>query len=312
MPPLIKISIPRWLKSCFFYLIRLSFIILLISTSTHIIQKSLLSASQYEALSQEQGADQKVDHKLQQLWERLTFGLYAKGTHQQEKIEHLKAKAETAYHEATQWSLYFLWVASLWMVLHFIRWYANRKEPPSFHRSFLNDTIILSLIVLFVGLIAPVLSLTVHKDFSVIGKVVFKYEAKGILLTIAELYQRLQWFVASLILLFSVVIPILKSIAMLIAINSLNPTLRTHILKVLEAIGKWSMADVFVVALLLTFLAMDSDGYTHTQLGHGLYFFAAYCLLSLFIVSMGKPALTNKNSVDHGTKNQQDPPPRSM
>ena len=60
-----------------------------------------------------------------------------------------------------------------------------------------------------------------------------------------------------------------------------------------EAIAKWSMADVFVVALFITYLAAQASA-TPTQgpnaappllkfdarFGPGFYWFAAYCLVS--------------------------------
>jgi hypothetical protein len=61
-----------------------------------------------------------------------------------------------------------------------------------------------------------------------------------------------------------------------------------------EAIAKWSMADVFVVALFIAYLAAQASA-TPTQgpnaapallefdarFGTGFYWFAAYCLFSL-------------------------------
>ncbi len=53
-----------------------------------------------------------------------------------------------------------------------------------------------------------------------------------------------------------------------------------------KAVGKWSMADVFVVALLLTFLSLSGDGLTDARLGTGFYFFAGYVLLSLLAAQL--------------------------
>ena len=47
------------------------------------------------------------------------------------------------------------------------------------------------------------------------------------------------------------------------------------------------MTDVFVVAILLAFLANKSNELTDARLGPGLYFFAAYGLLSMVIYSSG-------------------------
>jgi len=49
----------------------------------------------------------------------------------------------------------------------------------------------------------------------------------------------------------------------------------------IKAIGRWSMTDVFVVAILLAFLTADTAQLTDATLGAGLYFFAGYGLLSI-------------------------------
>ena len=51
-----------------------------------------------------------------------------------------------------------------------------------------------------------------------------------------------------------------------------------------EKSGKWSMADVFVVAVFLAYLAfsnIQSGIQTESNTLPGLYFFLSYCLLSI-------------------------------
>ena len=69
---------------------------------------------------------------------------------------------------------------------------------------------------------------------------------------------------------------------------------RRRILQFVEAIAKWSMADVFVVALFIAYLAAQASqappgdpnvpppllAFTAT-FGPGFYWFAGYCLFSL-------------------------------
>ena len=69
---------------------------------------------------------------------------------------------------------------------------------------------------------------------------------------------------------------------------------RRRVLAFVEAIAKWSMADVFVVALLIAYLAARASAAPTTgsnaasgliaftaRFGPGFYWFAAYCLFSL-------------------------------
>ena len=89
-------------------------------------------------------------------------------------------------------------------------------------------------------------------------------------------------------MLFSVVVPALKLSLMLAqqCVSSIGLKLRIN--AVVNALAKWSMADVFVVALIITFMAGNASGgmgemlKTQAQFENGFYFFTAYCILSIF------------------------------
>ena len=94
--------------------------------------------------------------------------------------------------------------------------------------------------------------------------------------------------VAVLIVLFSVVVPLAKA---LVLIGALLPPVpvrwRRRLSGVANAIGKWSMADVFVIAVFIAFLAgngiQDGRGLVdfEASLGDGFWYFLGYCLVSL-------------------------------
>ena len=93
--------------------------------------------------------------------------------------------------------------------------------------------------------------------------------------------------VAVLIVTFSIVIPVLKlamqALALLLAGRPLGGTL----LRVNAALGKWSMADVFVMAMIIAFMAGRASGHMgellimDAQLEVGFWYFAAYCLFAI-------------------------------
>jgi hypothetical protein len=99
---------------------------------------------------------------------------------------------------------------------------------------------------------------------------------------------------ATLILLFSVIVPLTKAALVAAAVFMRNAKARVRTLKFVEAIAKWSMADVFAVALFIVFLAAQATqqppgapesappllAFT-AHFGPGFYWFAAYCLFSL-------------------------------
>jgi len=117
------------------------------------------------------------------------------------------------------------------------------------------------------------------------GEIEVYSKTQTILGTIKQLADAGYLLVAFLIGLFSVVIPVVKGIMMLIANLKTSPKVKAFCMKFSSMISKWSMADVFVVALMVTYLAANAitDEVLNFQstFGPGFYFFTAYCLLSV-------------------------------
>ena len=119
--------------------------------------------------------------------------------------------------------------------------------------------------------------------------------------TIEELWQDKRIVVAILIFAFSVCIPVLKSILLFVAYIKKNSAVERRLVNFVAAIGKWSMADVFVVAIFLAILStnhaettsmhelsmfgftinIEMSSETLSAAGEGFYYFTAYCLTSL-------------------------------
>jgi hypothetical protein len=93
--------------------------------------------------------------------------------------------------------------------------------------------------------------------------------------------------VALLIVLFSVVIPVFKLLLQAISIFISSEELRSPLLGLNAAMSKWSMSDVFVMGLLVAYLAGGAADQTgdilvmQASLGAGFYYFLAYCLFSV-------------------------------
>jgi paraquat-inducible protein A len=138
-----------------------------------------------------------------------------------------------------------------------------------------------SLILFFVGVASTALSVIAFTDNAVTGQVIFKFDSKGIGTTILKLFSSGNVVLGFLILLFSIVLPLAKVGLMLFASYTSGPV-HERAVKVVKAVGKWSMADVFVIAVLLALFAIDGDKLTDAKTGPGLYFFTAYCLLSMW------------------------------
>jgi hypothetical protein len=123
------------------------------------------------------------------------------------------------------------------------------------------------------------------------GDVEVYQQTRSILGGVDQLYEAGSPIPATLILLFSVIVPFGKAALVVWAAFMANVQQRRRTLSFVETIGKWSMADVFVVALFITYLAAMASQSTpaagaplvafSAEFGAGFYWFAAYCVFSL-------------------------------
>lgn len=118
------------------------------------------------------------------------------------------------------------------------------------------------------------------------GRVEAYRNTRSILGMAAELRANNNELVAGLILTFSVVIPVFKLLLQLAAIV-LSGDLGRRLLGVNAALGKWSMADVFVMAMLVAFLAGRASEKVgdllvmQAELEVGFWYFLAYCIFAI-------------------------------
>jgi hypothetical protein len=116
-------------------------------------------------------------------------------------------------------------------------------------------------------------------------------QTRSIIGSVRRLYEVGSPVPATLILLFSVIVPLGKGALVAWAMFA-GDAARRRTLRFVEAIAKWSMADVFVVALFIAYLAAQASttppgaaapaliAFT-AHFGAGFYWFAAYCVFSL-------------------------------
>jgi hypothetical protein len=118
------------------------------------------------------------------------------------------------------------------------------------------------------------------------GRVLAYRETRSIIGMSRELADNDNVAVAVLIVTFSMVIPTFKLLLQLIAF--IGPVdLGRRLLAFNAAVSKWSMADVFVMAMLVAFMAGRASGHMgdllimDARLEAGFWFFLAYCLFAI-------------------------------
>ncbi len=136
-----------------------------------------------------------------------------------------------------------------------------------------------SVILLWPGLVKP--ALTIRATMEMFGQTrELSNETRSVVGAVRSLHQSGNDFVAGLIVVFSILIPVTKA-ALLIPIFTLrNAAQRIRLFRFVRAISKWSMADVFAVGMLIALLAAKGTANLSAVAGQGFYFFAAYCLVS--------------------------------
>ena len=141
--------------------------------------------------------------------------------------------------------------------------------------------ILISLACLYPGLVFAMLTIKVGTVLPLVGSLELYEATQSIMQTIDNLFFNKNYLVAWLILLFSVVVPGLKTLMLLFVLLFKNNRWRESVFKFVSVIGKWSMADVFVVSIFMAYLATQSNEAVSATLHEGFYYFTAYCVFSI-------------------------------
>lgn len=142
------------------------------------------------------------------------------------------------------------------------------------NRSLLLLLLLIAAILLVVGLVAPIITFK---------KFIFIENTFSIISACWNLLAQGQVFLFFIIAAFSVVFPILK-LAVLTKLVFDNTKLKAHSKKLLHwvhQLGKWSMLDVFVVAILVVVVKLGAIGNVEKHIG--LYAYAAAAILMMLL-----------------------------
>lgn len=136
---------------------------------------------------------------------------------------------------------------------------------------------IVSLALLVPGLQSD--ALTITATIPLLKKPIFE-ETQSILRAIERLYDSKNYFVAGLILLFSVIVPFIKAALLGVILWVKSPATKYSVYLLTRSMSKWAMADVFAVGVFIAFMAGNAIDNLDARVHPGFYYFIAYCLLS--------------------------------
>ncbi len=140
-----------------------------------------------------------------------------------------------------------------------------------------------SLLLLCPAILCPMLEINY-----IYGESAPLHVSKSVIDTTLSLYKSGPIFLAFILILCSAIIPALKSIELcFINLRDKNKAFKYYA-QLCKLLGKWSMADVFVVAILISYfvptgIKSKGNGYAESILKPGFYFFLAYCIITIII-----------------------------
>jgi paraquat-inducible protein A len=138
---------------------------------------------------------------------------------------------------------------------------------------FLEMLVAGAALTLLLGLTLPVVKLTWLYFFS---------NSHSILSVVWVLQQEGEWLLAGVLIIFSLLFPLTKLIFLLVLyVRRLNDQLpSSKLLAVLSWLGRWSMLDVLVLALVVFYA--KQQGVADATALPGIYFFAVSVLLTMW------------------------------
>lgn len=123
----------------------------------------------------------------------------------------------------------------------------------------------------------------------------FGVQRDTILSGVAFLWNSGSWILALIVFIASVAVPMLKLLSMTLLVvsvqvrNTMAPLPRTRLYRLLELIGRWSMLDVYVVAILVALVQAQS--LATMAPGPGVLAFGAVVILSMLATMAFDPRL---------------------
>jgi len=253
--------------------LRISIIISLFVILNYFGIQSYLYAKTYEqttaSIAKECDVNGLAQGKLDSITSTISFGLIEDKT--KAKLDELKQEQSINRLFSQKYLYYFIVTLVLFLLL-------------SFTCTLTANILVFaigSLLSLIYGLINPILMVTIHKEVNYLGDIILSFESKGILGSISKLFESNEYAVGGAILLCSVIIPLLKILILIFTIIFKDYRFANTLISFFKHLGKWSMLDVFVVAILLVYLTSNSAEVSHAEIQIGLYYFLIYVILSM-------------------------------
>ncbi|MFC2084836.1 paraquat-inducible protein A [Bacteroidota bacterium] len=120
----------------------------------------------------------------------------------------------------------------------------------------------------------------------------FKWDQISLLGGIFELYSSESYFLAIILTLFTVMFPFFKYTVLVILLTFRRKETTENLLSLIKNLGKWSMLDIFVIAILI--LSIELGGILKISIREGTIFFSLSVLTAMYLTH--KVSRSNKDT----------------
>jgi paraquat-inducible protein A len=123
----------------------------------------------------------------------------------------------------------------------------------------------------------------------------FGSESDTIMSGVVYFWTSGEWYLALIIFFASIMVPMLKMIALVLLLVSVQKRSRwqlverTRLYRLVEIVGRWSMLDVYVVAIMVALVQLNA--LATIQPGPGAIAFGAVVVLTMFAAMAFDPRL---------------------
>lgn len=241
----------------------------------------------YKQYAQEQTIKNSVEENTKEMLNDLIGALLGQQANApKDEALSKKQELETLKEKPIEYVIIFATIITLSLLSFFI---VSKK----IFLTYLHSVTLLSLVF---GLISPIFMMYILLDYNFqnivnIKDAILQFESLTIIESINKLiYIQEKYFVGIIILLFSVIFPLIKTLLSFINVFIGHISILNKSTKLLSALSKWSMTDVFVLSIFLVYLSSVSSGMSKivTQIEVGFYFFFIYVILSIILSFFNK------------------------
>lgn len=158
----------------------------------------------------------------------------------------------------------------------------NFSEHYPLARKLVNASAALTFCLFIISLVAPLFTLEKFHFFS---------NTVSLLSALMSLLEKGHVLLFLIIFIFSILFPLFKLSVILFVWNSHAGSRIQQLLKWIHRFGKWSMLDVFVVALMV--VSIKFEYLADMKIHYGLYLFLSSVLMSMLIAAISLRILEN-------------------